>query len=272
MMRLSINELTTWRWQFDEDVARYAAEGIKAIGVSRGKLSDYGEEKGIELLRNAGLEVSNLLFVGGFTGCDGNTIADRVADAAAAIRLCAELGTRCLVVYTGGRTLHTFGHARRLVRDALRSLAPLAEEHGVSLALEPMRADCAADCSLLHTVDDALEMIAQVDSPSIKLALDTYHLGLDGNLENRLPEVAPHTAIVHVGDGRHPQDGEQDRCVLGEGEVPLAEIVRGLLAEGYDGHFDIELMGVDIERSDYFDVIRRSKQWFESLVSVGGAA
>ena len=47
MSRLSINELTTYRWSFEEDVTRYKAAGIAGIGVWRQKLADFGEEKGV---------------------------------------------------------------------------------------------------------------------------------------------------------------------------------------------------------------------------------
>ncbi len=46
MARLSMNEMTTYRWSFEEDVAHYQSAGITAMGVWRQKLSDYGEEKG----------------------------------------------------------------------------------------------------------------------------------------------------------------------------------------------------------------------------------
>lgn len=275
-MRLSVNELTTWRWTFDEDVAHYAAEGFKAIGVSRHKLNDYGEQRGIALLREAGLEVSNLLYVGGFTGCDGRSLDESVADGVEAIRLCEQLGTDCLVVYTGGRSLHTHSHARRLVRDALTQLAPLAQEHGVVLAVEPMLSECSADCTMLHTLAEASQLLAAVNSSHVKLVLDTYHLGCHGERDGEAlgqlcAEWAAQAAIVHVGDGRPPRGGEQDQCVLGEGVVPLECMIRGLLSAGYDGYFDIELMGVDIELSDYHEVIRRSKQWLDSLIGAGAA-
>ena len=35
MAILSMNETTTFRWSFEEDVVRYAAEGIPAIGVQK---------------------------------------------------------------------------------------------------------------------------------------------------------------------------------------------------------------------------------------------
>ncbi len=53
MATLSMNETTTFRWSFEEDVARYAAAGIPAMGVWRQKLSDCGQGRGLELLRAA---------------------------------------------------------------------------------------------------------------------------------------------------------------------------------------------------------------------------
>ena len=125
MARLSMNEMTTYRWSFDNDVAEYRAAGIPAIGVWRQKLSDYGEEKGIELLAETGLPVSNLLWAGGFTGSCGHSFRESVDDAAEAIRLAAALKAGCLVVYSGGRAGHTHNHARRLLIEAMRELVDI---------------------------------------------------------------------------------------------------------------------------------------------------
>ena len=94
MACLSINEMTTYRWSFEEDVTRYRACGIEAIGVWRQKLADFGEDKGIELVAASGLAVSNLLWAGGFTGSDGHTYQESLADANDALHLAAALKTR----------------------------------------------------------------------------------------------------------------------------------------------------------------------------------
>src|SRR4029079_19126645 len=80
MPLVSVNELTTYRWTFDEDVAQYRAAGFTAIGVWRQKLCDFGEEKGVELLADSGLAVSNLLWAGGFTGSDRRSVCDSIED------------------------------------------------------------------------------------------------------------------------------------------------------------------------------------------------
>ncbi|OHB70017.1 MAG: xylose isomerase, partial [Planctomycetes bacterium RBG_13_63_9] len=177
MAELSMNETTTFRWSFDEDVSQYAAAGIPAIGVWRQKLSDLGRAKAVELLTENRLKVSHLLWAGGFTGSDGRSYRDSVEDAIEALQTAAGLGTDTLVVYSGARAGHTYNHAKRLMQSALAELAPTAADLGVKLAVEPMHEGCAAQCTFLTSVDDVLTLLEAVGSPQIKMVLDTYHLG-----------------------------------------------------------------------------------------------
>ena len=116
---LSMNEITTYRWSFEEDVENYQEAGYSAIGLWRNKLTDSDEDEAIELLAESGLEVTHLSWAGGFTGSDGRTLAESVDDANEALRLAADIRAKCIVLYSGGRNNHTFRHAGRLLRSAL---------------------------------------------------------------------------------------------------------------------------------------------------------
>lgn len=266
MARLSMNEMTTYRWPFEKDVAEYVAAGIGAIGVWRQKLSDFGEEKGIELLTESGLKISNLLWAGGFTGSDGGSLRESIDDGLEAVRLAHAMDASCLVVYSGGRAGHTRNHVRRLVKDAMNELAPLADELNVTLAIEPMHLGCAAEWTFLTSIDSALELIDELRAPSLKLAFDTYHFGQDDGIVERLETLAERIAIVHLGDCKCPPEHEQNRTRLGEGTIPLREIITALSSGGYDGYYDVELMGEEIETTDYRELLEQSKQAFAQLV------
>ena len=267
MARFSMNEMTTYRWSFDEDVNNYASAGIDGIAVWRDKLADFGEEKGVELLAESGLAVSSLLWAGGFTGSEGRTYKESVADAREAIRLASLLKAGCLIVYSGARAGHTHNHARRLLKSALTELAPLAEEVDITLAIEPMHGGCAADWTFLVDLDETLELLDAISSPQLKVAFDTYHLGQDRKVLGQLADVAARIAIVQLGDAKEPPRGEQNRCRLGEGVIPLEEIVTGLTAAGYAGFYDVELMGEEIEATDYQELLVQSKQAFAHLMA-----
>jgi sugar phosphate isomerase/epimerase len=270
MAQLAISELTTFRWSFEEDVERYRAAGIPAIGIWRQKLADVGEAKGAKLLAEARLSVSSLQWAGGFTGSDGHTHEESLDDARQAIGTADALHAGCLIIHSGARGVHTHNHARRLFRQALEKLLPLAEERGIALAIEPMHCG-SAEFTFLHCLDETLELVASLDSPALGIALDTGHWGHHPQLLERLPQLAPRLALVQLGDSRQPPRGEPNRCQLGEGTVPLHEIVQRLSASGYDGFYEVELMGEEIEAANYQEILTRSVRAFQRWTSLAAS-
>ncbi len=266
MAQLSMNETTTFRWSFEEDVANYSAAGIRAMGVWRQKLSDCGEAKALDLLRSHDMQVSHLFWAGGFTGSDGRTFRQSLEDAREAVRTAAALHAGTLVVYSGARAGHTHNHARRLIKDAMKELIPLATDFGVTLAVEPMHPGCGSEFTFLTNIDDFMALVTAIDSPQVKMVFDTYHLGHEAAMIQQIAQIATHIAIVQLGDARQPPCGEQSRCLLGEGTLPLQAIVDALTSAGYDGYYDVELLGEEIEPIDYQDLLTHSRQAFEKLM------
>ena len=264
--RLSMNEVTTFRWSFEEDVQRYVAAGYEAIGVWRRKLSDFGEEDGVDLLAESGLRVTNLLWAGGFTGSDGRSLDEAIDDAAHAVRLAGAMNAGCLVVYTGGRNNHTFRHAERLLRTAIDKLLGLAEAADVTLAIEPMHPACAAEWTFLTDLESTIALVESFGTEHLKMVFDAYHFGHDRAVLANLKEIVPYTALVQLGDRLAAHNIDHDRCLLGRGVVPLSEIICSLLAAGYEGDFDVELAGQDIELSDYENLLSTSRQAFDELL------
>jgi sugar phosphate isomerase/epimerase len=263
-----MNEMTTYRWTFEQDVHEYASAGIQGISVWRQKLSDYGEQRGIELLAESGMRVSSLMWAGGFTGSDGRTYRDSLEDALEALQTASALCAECLIVYTGSRAGHTHRHARRLIREALSELAPQAAEMGVDLAVEPMHPGCAGAWTFLTSLDDTLQLLDELDGNDVRLVFDTYHLAQQRDVLELLPNITPRIAIVQLGDAKAPPCGEQDRCRIGDGCLPLRDIVTSLIQLGYSGYFDVELMGEEIEASDYHELLIQSQQAFSALAGV----
>jgi sugar phosphate isomerase/epimerase len=265
MTLLSMNEITTYRWSLEQDVENYLQAGYRGIGVWRHKVSDADEDHAIDLLSGSGLSVSNLLWAGGFTGSDGRTLAESIEDALAAIKFAAALEAGCLVIYAGGRNNHTYRHASRLLRVALDDLLPLAEAVEVPLAIEPMHAACAADWTFLTDLASVIALLDEYRSPYLKIAYDTYQFPLGSQHQHLLAGLAPYLGIVHLGDRRRAPNLDQERCPLGQGRVPLREIVTTLQQAGYQGAFDVKLVGSEIESLDYWSLLEQSQLAFSEF-------
>ncbi|MCR9116416.1 MAG: sugar phosphate isomerase/epimerase [bacterium] len=258
-MKISMNEMTTYRWSFEEDVARYAEAGFDGIGIWRQKLADFGEEKGVELVRDSGLDVASLHWVGGFTGSEGRSFEESVEDAFDCLELANQLGAGCVVAYTGARGGHTRNHARRLATDAFVSISRHAESLGLTIAIEPMHADCGSEWTFLNSLEDTLQLLGEVGEDSLKIVCDAYHLTFEPDSLDLIGSVADRIGLVQLGDAARAPIGEQNRCRIGEGDLPLAELVEMLQKAGYQGVYEIELLGEDVEEFDYAELITHSK-------------
>jgi sugar phosphate isomerase/epimerase len=119
----------------------------------------------------------------------------------------------------------------------------------------------------LTNADEVLELCEAVGSKAVKLLYDTYHLGYEADCAERIAAFADRVALVQLGDGRQAPSVEQSRCRLGDGVIPIGKIVRAFLDAGYDGDFDVELIGEEIETIDYRALLEHAKQAFERFVS-----
>lgn len=266
MNTLAINQLSTLRWSMQDDALAYERHGYSGIGIFRQKLDDYGLDRTIELLAESCLTATSLSWAGGFTGSDGRTFREAVSDAMTAIREAANLRAGTLIVLAGGRNNHIRNHVRRTLVDALRKISCVAEEFGVTLSLEPMHAGIGSEWSFVNDLESCLGIIESVGSSALGVALDTYHVGMDEDAVRWLPEIVPHLNLVQLGDARHSPLGEMNRCLLGEGCVPIAEILHTLSDHQYAGPIEIELLGEDVESFSYDDVLKHTKQYVERVL------
>lgn len=286
MLDVAVSQVTTPRWELHEELRCLAGHGFANLALWRPKLSDVGPAAAASALAAAGVRASSLQGVGGFTGGDGRSFAESVADAVEAVEVAAILGGAApaapppiLVMQSGCRGGHTRTHAVRLLHDALASLLPVARREGVVLALQPLHAKAAPGCNFLAGLDEALDVIDAHDDPALGIALDLWHFGDDPDLESRLPSLAAVAAVVQVADRCGPASAGGDRLPVGHGTLPLERIVAALLDHGYRGGFELDPVGETVELLGYDGVLGETRlvadAWrrrFDAAVTAGAPA
>jgi sugar phosphate isomerase/epimerase len=259
MFHVAISQFTTPRWDLPEELFHLAENGFDRLSLWRPKLSDTGTAAAAALLAAAGVRASSLQWAGGFTGGDGRCYRDCLDDAVEAIDDAATLGAASVVIHSGCRGGHTRAHARRLLSDALRTLAPVARSAGVALALRPLHPAVADRCSFLHTLGDALDVVEQIDDPAVRLAVDLWQFGDAPELSQLLPRLAATTAVVQLADRDGPPTAEWERRPVGRGTLPLESLVLALVDHGFAGDFEFDPVGAEVSDMGYAAVLAETR-------------
>ena len=153
-----------------------------------------------------------------------------VADGERMIPLAAAAGVPNIVCFSGNRAGISDSEGLVNCVAGLKRLAPTAEKHGVTLALELLNSrvdhkDYQAD----HT-DWGVQVVLGVGSPRVKLLYDIYHMQImDGNVIATIKANAQH--IVHYHTGGVPGRNEIDETQ----ELNYRRVTQAIADTGFTG-------------------------------------
>lgn len=119
----------------------------------------------------------------------------------------------------------------------LRILCDYAESKGRQVCMEPLN---RFETDFINTCDQALQMVADVGSPALKLHLDTFHM----NIEEKNQAKAIRKAGKLLG---HFHACGSDRGTPGSDHIDWPAIAAALKAVRYDGDVVIESFTTDVK-------------------------
>jgi sugar phosphate isomerase/epimerase len=264
VVRFSVSQITTLHWPFERDLQLFAEVGAAGIGVSIRKLESYGVERGLRLLEDARLGVSCFTSSGLFPLGDDDGERAALERTLGHLRTAAAAGADCLMVLPGNGRGLSWEQAADRFRPLVELLLADAERVAVRIALEPT-SQLRMDLSFLHGFDEALDFADEFASPWLGVVLEVNNAWIERRLYQNIRERTRRIALVQVNDFKIGTMTASERVVIGDGDIPLGRVCRALDDAGYDGWYDIELLGPAIEAEGYESVVPRAVQRFREL-------
>jgi len=146
-----------------------------------------------------------------------------------------EIGCKTLIGTVGDELP---GVERSVQHDAivetLKEMAPLLEESGITLVVEPLNTRVDHIGYYLWSSDEAFEIIKKVNSPNVKVLFDIYHQQImEGDLIRRIEANIDHIGHFHAA-------GNPGRGELSSGEINYTEVLKAIKNAGYKRHVGME--------------------------------
>ncbi|MFM8584514.1 MAG: sugar phosphate isomerase/epimerase family protein [Planctomycetaceae bacterium] len=262
--RVSVHLSTCWDWNLAEAIVAFESLGLNRVGVWRRRLEEFGEERGVELLRDHRVVPSSLSWAGGFTGQGGVTLREAHWDAAVALDHARAIGAPALLVTTGGRSGHSRGHLGRLLREELPIVGDNAAERGVRALVHVAGGTATSRWSCLNSVGHALDVVQQCRHSALGLAVDLRGLARDKGAIDRLPELIPHLGLVLLREFPGPEIDAPER----KPEQDLRWVVARLESAGYRGHYELHLPPRRVAPEQYAVVLRHYRARLANCLAV----
>jgi len=169
---------------------------------------------------------------------DAQERAAAVANLIAALDVLAEVGGEFAVVHPAWvetkMKRRDREQRRRLVAESLARLVPEAEQRGVRLAVENLPPGW-----LGSRIEDLLEIVETVGSPTVRVCFDLGHANLVGRPVRMWQQAEPFITTMHVHD--NDGSGDQHREPFA-GRVDWKALRRAMDEADYTGDFVLECL------------------------------
>jgi sugar phosphate isomerase/epimerase len=238
--RISVNSLSSLYQPLSADLALWRDLGVDHVGLISPKLEAEPWDRAVQVITDAGLRVSNI-------STEPHAIEE-------SLRFGASVGAGTVYVCSGPAGSETWEEAADAFCASMTPLAGIANELGVLLAVEPTN-PLRGDVSFVYTVRDAIDLAR---AAGIGVVVDVYSCWYERGLAELVRKNIELITLVQICDYALGTFNTPNRVAPGDGDIPLARILGSLLDAGYEGAFDLEILGPRIESEGYEPAIRRS--------------
>jgi hydroxypyruvate isomerase len=163
---------------------------------------------------------------------------DYLAGLKESIAAAKKLGARALISQLGNDTGAVRPFQHKSIVAGLKAAAPLLEESGITLLVEPLNGRVDHIGTYLEYSEEGLELVEEAGSGNIKLLFDIYHQQItEGDIIRRLSANIDRIGHIHSA-------GNPGRNELDTGELDYRRIFEAIDKAGYRGFVGLEYFPV----------------------------
>lgn len=145
-----------------------------------------------------------------------------------------QIGLQAIVFGSGGARKIPEGCTRAQAYEQLlafgRMVAPLAERHGVKIAVEPLN---RGETNVLNSVAEGLQYVKDINHPAFRLLVDGYHWARENEPTADIVAAGPWLEHAHIAT-------YAQRLAPGAEPCDFTPFFRALKDAGYDKRLSIE--------------------------------
>ncbi len=262
LSKLCVHTLTNKPWNLQQCVENYSAAGIRGITIWRNVLENQNLNEAFAMLNDNNMSVVSIARGGFFPSVNKKERIKALDDNFLAIEQAAAVGAPSVVLVCGADGRQSLAESREQIKEGIVKLLPAAKAAGVQLSIEPLHPMYAADRSAVNTLAQANDMVEEINSDFVGVAVDVYHLWWDNNLQSEIKRCGANNSIFafHICDWNVPTtDFLNDRGLMGDGCINVPEIRGWVENAGFNGFNEVEIFSDKYWKTNQTDYLEKIK-------------
>jgi sugar phosphate isomerase/epimerase len=251
--RLSVSEMCTYPMPFGEELTLWDELGVRRVGLLMNKVDAFGRDAAVAALHERSMRATTVI-TAMFDLSDPTSWDATRAAVDDSTDLAAEVGG-CTYFTSGRRDGRSFDELTAAFVDAVAPCVKYAESRGVRLAIEP---SLRTDVSFVHTLRDGTDV---AERAGIGVIADVGNCWMERDPEDAVRRAGSRVAAVQLSDavwGSFERPSPGGRVVPGDGDLALDQFMRAAVDAGYEGAFELEMVGPAIEAEGHAAALRRA--------------
>jgi sugar phosphate isomerase/epimerase len=184
-----------------------------------------------------------------------------------AIDMAAALGAPHIYLVSGGRGRLSWDEAAARFAAIVAPALAACEAKGVRLLVETA-SPFNVDIHIAHTLDDTIRL---AEIAGIGVCVELHSCWYEAGLKEKFARAMPNTGLVQVSDYVAGDRTAPCRAVIGDGMIPVESLLRDILDAGYQGVFDLELVGPRIAAEGCHAATKRAAENLSEILTKLGA-
>lgn len=267
--RISVSQICFLGEPTESIAAHWRALGARNIGLVSPPILTEGVDPIRRIVAAENYDVvtiAHMYAMGQLTGDETAWEAIR-ADTLRIVDVAATLGCPSVYGLTGGRGGMAWEAAAETFAAMIAPCVEPARARGVTLMVE-----CATPLYAHGTITNNLrDTVTLAGMSGIGVCIDYFGCWTEAGLRYSIARAVALGAIVQVSDYVLGDTSLPCRAVPGDGAIPLRQLIDWTLEAGYQGAFDLELLGPRIEAEGRLDAVRRAADRLSELLEAAGA-
>jgi hydroxypyruvate isomerase len=221
------------KWGYDQGFRAWESTGLKSRSVEeQEKISQTVQKLGMEFGQFVGTMTFSEVT---FAGQDKNLREKVLSDVKASVEIAKRMNTKFIHNVLGledPKLPKDFQMVNAV--ELLKRIADIYEPHGITMVMETMNHKINHPGMFLHEIPQAYSLAKAVNSPSIKLLFDFYHVQIEeGNILPTLDYAWDEIAYLQIGD-------TPGRMEPNTGEINFVNVLQHVYDKGYKGFVGME--------------------------------